>query len=48
MAPGSALNTAASCAGLSHTPAAVVAQNPDTHTPRAGPGAGGGMGDMDF
>jgi chaperonin GroEL len=44
---GSALQNAASIAALFLTTEAVIADKPEKAAP-AMPGAGGGMGDMDF
>ncbi|MBE0532944.1 MAG: chaperonin GroEL [Rhodospirillales bacterium] len=44
----SALQDAASVAGLLITTEAMVAEKPEPKKPMAGPGAGAGMGDMDF
>jgi chaperonin GroEL len=44
----SALQNAASIAGLFLTTEAVIADKPEKEKIPAGAGAGGGMGDMDF
>ena len=43
-----ALQDAASVAGLLVTTEAMVAEKPEKRAPVMPPGAGGGMGDMDF